>query len=258
MEFKKSFQEMCSRSYAFDWDLFRNSPDWNNAEKLFYSNYKTAETETKIPKIIHQVWIGGELPEKYKVFAESWKKFHPDWQYILWDDEKIATLPKKRQYIFDKATSAGMKSDIVRYEILRQHGGLYVDTDFECLKPFDDLMGLEFFTGISYDSSFQAYIGLIASIPNHPIMNCCINTMNTAYAGNKGSIIMNVTGANHFTKAFNACSKGSKNIVAFPTEFFYPFPNNKRNLEDPYKYVTENSYAIHHWAVSWVKQNQHV
>ena len=31
----------------------------------------------------------------------------------------------------------GEKSDIFRYEILYRFGGVYVDTDFECIKPFE-------------------------------------------------------------------------------------------------------------------------
>jgi mannosyltransferase OCH1-like enzyme len=32
------------------------------------------------------------------------------------------------------------KTDILRFEILYQFGGLHKDTDFECLKPIDDLI----------------------------------------------------------------------------------------------------------------------
>lgn len=35
------------------------------------------------------------------------------------------------------ATSAVEQSDIFRLDILLHFGGLYVDTDFECVAPFD-------------------------------------------------------------------------------------------------------------------------
>ena len=40
----------------------------------------------------------------------------------------------EKRDVFERAINPGMKSDIFRYEILKQIGGLYVDTDFECLK----------------------------------------------------------------------------------------------------------------------------
>jgi mannosyltransferase OCH1-like enzyme len=147
-----------------------------------------------------------------------------------------------------------MKSDILRYEILNKYGGLYVDTDFECLKSFDDLLHLNFFTGVGYDTVMQLYIGLIACIPEHPIIKNCVMNMSTNYSGTKGSVICNETGANYFTKQFmRGVNEDSSKVVAFPTDYFYPYPNNIRGEDDPYKYITENTYAIHHWAVSWSK-----
>lgn len=43
----------------------------------------------------------------------------------------------------------GEKSDVLRYEILQQFGGIYVDCDFECLKSFDSLLSCNFFSGFS-------------------------------------------------------------------------------------------------------------
>jgi mannosyltransferase OCH1-like enzyme len=44
------------------------------------------------------------------------------------------------QAAFDRASNFGEKSDIWRYEILFRLGGVYVDTDFECVRPFDSLL----------------------------------------------------------------------------------------------------------------------
>jgi hypothetical protein len=127
---------------------------------------------------------------------------------------------------------------------------LYVDTDFECLRSFDDFLHLNFFTGISYDRSLQLYNGLIACVPDHPIINACTK-IDGFYDGHKGSRIIELTGAYHFTRCF--LKNITSGTVAFPMDYFYPYPNNVRGTGDPYKYVTDRSYAIHHWAVSWTK-----
>lgn len=45
--------------------------------------------------------------------------------------------------------------------------------------------------------------------------------------------------------------------VIFPSKYFYPFPNfdtgEKTKLDVKAKYVTDFSYAIHYWEVSWSK-----
>ena len=42
----------------------------------------------RIPKIIHQVWIGPK--NKPNIYINTWKidyiKANPDWQYVLWDE----------------------------------------------------------------------------------------------------------------------------------------------------------------------------
>lgn len=43
------------------------------------------------------------------------------------------------QKAFDAATNFGEKSDILRYEILEKHGGVYADVDVACVQAFDSL-----------------------------------------------------------------------------------------------------------------------
>ena len=40
----------------------------------------------------------------------------------------------------DPARNLAERADVLRYEILRRHGGVYVDVDVECLRPLDDLL----------------------------------------------------------------------------------------------------------------------
>ena len=66
-----------------------------------------------------------------------------------------------------------MKSDIARYEIIYRYGGVYIDTDFECLRPLDFLHYIyDFYTGIQpLDSAYlQLGIGILAAAPAHPYL----------------------------------------------------------------------------------------
>ncbi len=244
-----TFTDMIAKSYAFNPNVYNSSADWRRIKELYIINQR--DDIQRIPKKIHQIWIGRAIPECYHKFMGSWLRKHPGWEYHLWTDKNIGSIKITSQSVFQEAQNPAMKSDILRYEILRQHGGLYVDTDFECLRSFEDLLYLNFFTGVSYDSELQLYNGLIASVPNHPIMNECVN-IPYGYSGNKGSTIIGLTGAYHFTRCF--LKNITSGTVAFPMDYFYPYPNNVRGEEDPYKYVTDRTYAIHHWAVSWTKK----
>lgn len=95
-----------------------------------------------IPKIIHQVNIGSRnLNQTELEWQNSWKTLNPEWDFILWDDERVAKkLHITHPEIYNRCENYSEKSDVLRFEILYQYGGLYVDTDFECLKPINDLM----------------------------------------------------------------------------------------------------------------------
>jgi len=250
------FDGQISGSYAFNANEFETSKDWQKVRELFINNYHSIPTGNiiinRIPKKIHQIWLGSEIPEQYARYAETWQKFHPDWDYKLWTDEDVKDIELTKPDVYYDAVNPAMKSDILRYEVLRQHGGLYVDTDFECLKSFEPLRYLNFFTGIGYDGKLQLYNGLIASIPHHPILEY-LTLYVKGYKGSKGSDILNATGANFFTQIFNKVAEGP--VVAFPTDFFYPL-SNKEVTNNPYEFVKPCSYAIHHWAVSWTKKRK--
>lgn len=50
-----------------------------------------------IPKTIHQIWssCNKPLPKAFVDLANTWKEFHPDWQYIFWDDQKMTVFMQR-------------------------------------------------------------------------------------------------------------------------------------------------------------------
>lgn len=42
-----------------------------------------------IPKVVHQAWLGGEIPQPKKYFLEKTMRMHPDYQFRMWTEEDI-------------------------------------------------------------------------------------------------------------------------------------------------------------------------
>jgi mannosyltransferase OCH1-like enzyme len=144
---KKDYIDLhMNHSYAFNKENMLNNEDWKKVIDC-YNNFELSEKNV-IPKKIHQIWLGGELPENYKRLTESWLKYNPDWEYKLWTDSDVIDLDFPNKGIFNSISNLGMKADLLRIEILNKFGGLYADIDFECLKSFDDMNRLSFYTGI--------------------------------------------------------------------------------------------------------------
>ena len=94
-----------------------------------------------IPRKIHYCWFGhGEMPQITKDCIDSWHKYMPDWEYKLWNEDNFDVnriLYTKEAY---KAKKYAFVSDYVRLIALLNEGGVYLDTDVEVFKSFDDLL----------------------------------------------------------------------------------------------------------------------
>jgi mannosyltransferase OCH1-like enzyme len=92
-----------------------------------------------IPKIIHQMWIGPK-PAPMKMI-QTWIDKNPEWQHILWTNdlvkEKYPNGFKNQKHIDEHETWNG-KCDIMRYEILHEYGGFFIDADAICINSLDD------------------------------------------------------------------------------------------------------------------------
>ncbi len=213
--------------------------------------------EPRIPKIIHHIWVGSPLPPAQAKFRESWKRMHPDWEFMFWDDKAITEFGLQNQVAYDAAVNLSEKSDIARYEILFRYGGLYVDTDFECLKPFDVFHHcLDFYVGLHFVSHFQVFNGLIGSMPGHPILRSCIDNIKPR-AVNDTNLwnTLQRTGPNFLTDCIKkTLVQNPERIVALPNKYVYPIPFWERKVPMDVlkkKWNLQKSFAIHHWHVSW-------
>ena len=101
-----------------------------------------------IPKTIHYCWFGhGELPEMAQRCIASWHKYMPDWEYRLWNEDNFdvnSTAYTKEAY---GSCKFAFVSDYVRLWALEHEGGLYLDTDVEVFKAFDELLSHKAFAG---------------------------------------------------------------------------------------------------------------
>ena len=218
---------------------------------------------SKIPKIIHQIWLGGTLPERFKDWAETWNNWE-GWEYWLWTDEDVKNLHLINSELFDSAPNYGEKADILRLEILYQFGGLYVDTDMECLIPdFFEFANHEFsfYCGIhpleirwrSDGYMFSLGNAILASAASHPMLEKMIMELSSHANDIKNRTTLAKTGPRYITKQVlnNLDLLGSDGVI-FPTTFFYPI-RKKKELDSFQFLLPPESAAVHYWDGSWTR-----
>jgi FkbM family methyltransferase len=230
-----------------------------------------------IPKTIHQIWLGQKpIAERFLKYTETWKKYFPNWEYKLWRDADVAELIAESGLgtFGTDSHNVGACSDIVRYLILKKYGGLYVDTDFECLKPFEQLLTPGCF---HYGDAWpgRPSNALIATPPEHKITNLvldqfkhglpisispgiaptvaatgpeCLGRALKYWLGNSQQI-MSIK-----NKDFQVGSLYPGNVVCFNMPSLYPYHFEDTSVSWQTFTVEEfpNALAAHHWGMEWL------
>jgi len=93
-------------------------------------------TYEKIPRILHFIyglWDTKEMPLEYKNNIENWKKSYPDFEIKIWNKEQCESLLEyypEEKLLYDKFSERKvMRADLMRYIIVNEFGGFYLDLD---------------------------------------------------------------------------------------------------------------------------------
>lgn len=145
-----------------------------------------------IPRIIHRIWAGPDpIPYRLRAHADSWVEHHPGWEHRLWTLEDIDRLAMTNQDLYDRAEQEApndwlrWRADIARLEILHQFGGVYVDMDTACLRPFDPLLERSCWFAESPNAPGHATQAVCASEPGHPALTYLLGRLSASAAAHK-------------------------------------------------------------------------
>lgn len=94
-----------------------------------------------IPKTIHLTWFSGDaMPKQLQRCVESWKSKLPDFKIKVWDSDmaRALNIPFVNEAL--DAHKWAFAGDVVRAYAVWKFGGVYMDTDVEVVKRFDEFL----------------------------------------------------------------------------------------------------------------------
>lgn len=214
-----------------------------------------------IPKVIHLCWLSGDkYPSKIAKCIDSWKRALPEYEIILWDTNRfnlneslwVKQAFEKKKYAF--------AADYIRFYSLYNMGGIYLDSDVEVIKRFDDFLDLPYFIGAEKAGTPEAAI--IGAEKGCDWIKQCLDYYNDrSFVKEDGSLdirklpeIMDEE-INKLKKMRMLSIEESQNIrqldmqkevLLFNDAYFSPKVFDSRVVE-----LTPNTYAIHHYQNSW-------
>jgi hypothetical protein len=207
-----------------------------------------------IPKIIHYCWFGkNPMPNTEIKFIESWKcKLH-DYQFILWNEDNFDINSVK----FTKQVASLKKwafiVDYVRAHVVYHFGGIYLDTDVEVIKSFNNLLNNTCFSGFEdeiYINPGSIFAGEKGCLIAKELMEFYshydfINPDGEINQTPSPVIFSNLL-RKHGIKLSNSYQE-LEYFTVYPAEYFCP-----KSFSSGLINTTNNTYSIHNFTGSWL------
>lgn len=181
---------------------------------------RTDSSESKIPKIIHHVWVGPKA--RPKGWMDTWEDAHPNWEYVLWDNDKVLgkqfVNQKHVNFYWKKSIWHGV-ADVIRYEILHEFGGFMPPADSICEIPVDELFKSGHSAYCVYENETAAP-GLVS-----PLYACskgngfALELINGLKAKPSVGTPWKTTGNKYMQEML---AKTKKDVMIFPSHYFNP------------------------------------
>ncbi len=199
-----------------------------------------------IPRVIHRIWLGGDMPAEYADYGDTWLKVNEGWELRTWTQKDLPKL--ENQWLFDACDSLAQRADIARYEIIYRFGGVYVDCGFEARRPLEPLLGdLEFFAG--YQGGDVVANGIFGAEPQHPVLRRMIDRLPASALARARRTVADQTGPLPFSEVvhkYGAAHPGALRI--FPPQFFFPYSSFELHRTSE---SFDLAYAVPHFGMSW-------
>ncbi len=221
-----------------------------------------------IPHTFHRVWFPADssdvIPPKFEEFWTRLQRLHPDWDFVTHDDPDKVQGWLTNAELFAKVRAAaaadpdrykdlayGSLPDIVRYEICNRFGGVYIDVDFEPLKPFDDLVDKDM-PFIGWESMDLVCCALMGGPPGHPAFADLIEALPAHAEEHWDEPAVGRTGPKFITARWLERT----DVLRLPPVTFYPVSwNEKDRLGGPYP---DETIAVHHWNAGWIPKSEQI
>ena len=190
-------------------------------------------------------------------FQESWRKYCPEWDIKEWNEQNYDI--QKVPYIRDayKEKKWAFVTDYVRLDIIWQHGGIYLDTDVELIKPLEYFLEQEVFFALEKRNLYIATGLGFGAVPGNRILEQLMDLYrNLSFYKEDGSL--NLTACPKYTTDFflrkgyqfkdvTQCCEGA---TIYGSEYFCPMDFRTGIVS-----VTENTYGIHWYEASWFPES---
>jgi mannosyltransferase OCH1-like enzyme len=213
-----------------------------------------------IPKIIHYCWLsGGEMPAAYKRCLETWKEKLGAYEFVLWDAKRFdidSVLWVKQAF---ETGLYAFAADYIRLYAVYTMGGVYLDTDMEAVKPFDQLLDSRLMLAYENHRNENIEAGCFGAQKGHPFIKKCMEYYENTpfFAPEKLPDIMKMDRSERHEFINPVIAPDLMRTVLkkyFALENYKIYPNDyftAKNVMTGEIEKTDNTFTIHHFGAQY-------
>ncbi len=147
-----------------------------------------AEAVGTVPHIIHFIWIGSALPDKYAFNIQTFRDKNPGFEVMVHDDAALRTLMHSRfpdtLARYESAVNYPQKKDFASFVVVYVYGGVFFDCDLQCLKGLSPVVDKLTLLAVQHvaDSGLATLeqgpsLSVFGAIAAHPVIGATITAM---------------------------------------------------------------------------------
>lgn len=196
--------------------VFDEDPDNSSSSRNTYIGVPeqafTCRRAQKIPKKLYQAWLQAEpdahgelqVPSDMKTAIQSWKDLNPDYEYELFNEDKIKSFltdnfPPIYLETYNLLLPRAYRVDFWRYCVLYKYGGVYSDSKMTLLRPLSQIVRPNDEFVVSNAGDEFVAIAFLAFTPKHPLLEHIIfNIINYVRERYKSDSPLALTGPHLF------------------------------------------------------------
>jgi mannosyltransferase OCH1-like enzyme len=194
--------------------------------------------------------VPAETTEEVEQFWLTAIDLHPAWDHVTLRDPIDPGQFPLTAAVWPLCGSGAQLAGFVRLEALWHAGGVYVDSDVEVLRPFDELLSHRMFA--AYEDAHTIPDAVLGAEAGHPALEACIDlalqrirshspdwrTGDGAWSTGPG-----------VTTTILPCRD---DVTLFAPEAFFPYHYTEKHRRHEDFTGNPNTYAVHHWNGSWL------
>lgn len=195
----------------------------------------------RIPNVVYQTWLGDAFGRSHRRAMKAFRDLNQDYAFEFFDEARIEQYMAEQwadhpiYQVFRKACFGPLRTDIWRYCLIFERGGVYVDVSKSIDVPLRTLIGDESTCMVSWEDKYfpppasPAAVGrlqhpdrilinwAVIAAPAHPLLRRAIEGIAADYPRFAGQVVENpklsildFTGPHHLTRCLHACAEADE------------------------------------------------